>query len=128
MPYVPVPKDLTKVKTKVLFNLTKRQLLCFGGGALVGIPLFFLLKGTMGTSVAALCMILVMLPFFLLALYEKQGQPLEKILGNILKVTVIRPKERPYRTANFYSLLERQAKLDKEVYDIVHRKEKPARR
>ena len=127
MPYVPVPKDLTKVKTKVLFNLTKRQLLCFGGGALVGIPLFFLLKGTMGTSVAALCMILVMLPFFLLALYEKQGQPLEKILGNILKVTVIRPKERPYRTANFYSLLERQAKLDKEVYDIVHRKEKPAR-
>lgn len=127
MPYVPVPKDLTKVKTKVLFNLTKRQLLCFGGGALVGIPLFFLLKGTMGTSVAALCMILVMLPFFLLALYEKQGQPLEKILGNILKVTVIRPKERPYRTANFYSLLERQAKLDKEVYDIVHRKGKTAR-
>ena len=34
MPYVPVPKDLTKVKTKVVFNLTKRQLVCFGGGAL----------------------------------------------------------------------------------------------
>ena len=124
MAYVPVPKDLTKVKTKVLFNLTKRQLLCFGGGALLGIPLFFLLKGSAGTSVAAMCMILIMLPFFLLALYEKQGQPLEKILGNIIKVTVIRPKQRPYRTANFYSLLERQAKLDKEVYDIVHRKEK----
>lgn len=124
MAYVPVPKDLTKVKTKVLFNLTKRQLLCFGGGALLGIPLFFLLKGSAGTSVAAMCMILIMLPFFLLALYEKQGQPLEKILGNIIKVTVIRPKQRPYRTANFYSLLERQAKLDKEVYHIVHRKEK----
>ena len=27
MPYVPVPKDLTKVKTKVAFNLTKRQLI-----------------------------------------------------------------------------------------------------
>lgn len=124
MAYVPVPKDLTKVKTKVLFNLTKRQLLCFGGGALLGIPLFFLLKGSAGTSVAAMCMILIMLPFFLLALYEKQGQPLEKILGNIIKVTVIRPKQRPYRTANFYSLLERQAKLDKEVYHIVRRKEK----
>ena len=45
MAYVPVPKDLTKVKTKVMFNLTKRQLVCFGGGALVGVPLFFLLKG-----------------------------------------------------------------------------------
>ena len=27
MPYVPVPKDLTKVKTKLAFNLTKRQLI-----------------------------------------------------------------------------------------------------
>ena len=33
MAYVPVPKDLTKVKTKVMFNLTKRQLVCFSGGA-----------------------------------------------------------------------------------------------
>ena len=38
MAYVPVPKDLTKVKTKVAFNLTKRQLVCFGGGALLGAP------------------------------------------------------------------------------------------
>ena len=44
MAYVPVPKDLTKVKSKVLFNLTKRQLICFGGGALIGVPLFFLLR------------------------------------------------------------------------------------
>ena len=48
MAYVNVPKDLTKVKTKVLFNLTKRQLICFGSGALIGVPLFFLLKGSIG--------------------------------------------------------------------------------
>ena len=78
MAYVPVPKDLTKVKTKVAFNLTKRQLVCFGGGALIGVPLFFLLRGPVGNSVAAMCMMLVMLPFFMLAMYEKHGQPLEK--------------------------------------------------
>ena len=44
MAYVDVPKDLTSVKTKVMFNLTKRQLICFGGGALIGVPLFFVLK------------------------------------------------------------------------------------
>ena len=60
-----------------------------------------------------------MLPFFMLAMYEKHGQPLEKIVGNIIKVAVIRPKERPYQTNNFYAVLERQEKLDKEVYDIV---------
>lgn len=124
--YVPVPKDLTKVKTKVAFNLTKRQLVCFGGGALIGVPLFFLLRGPVGNSVAAMCMMLVMLPFFMLAMYEKHGQPLEKIVGNIIKVAVIRPKERPYKTNNFYAALERQEKLDKEVYDIVHGNQKLA--
>ncbi|RHS42716.1 PrgI family protein, partial [Blautia sp. AM47-4] len=29
MAYVPVPKDLSKIKTKLAFNLTKRQLVCF---------------------------------------------------------------------------------------------------
>ena len=128
MAYVPVPKDLSKVKTKVAFNLTKRQLVCFGSGALIGVPLFFLLRGPAGNSVAAMCMMLVMLPFFMLAMYEKHGQPLEKIDGNILKVAVIRPRQRPYRTNNFYAALERQANLDKEVYDIVRGKNKAAGR
>ena len=121
MAYVPVPKDLNAVKTKVMFNLTKRQLLCFGGGALIGVPLFFLLKGSAGSSTAAICMILVMLPFFLLAMYEKNGQPLEKIIRNIVQVCFLRPRQRPYRTNNFYDLLNRQDILDKEVYAIVHK-------
>lgn len=127
MAYVPVPKDLTKVKTKVAFNLTKRQLICFGGGALIGVPLFFLLREPAGNSAAALCMMFVMLPFFLLAMYEKNGQPLEKIIGNMIRVSFIRPRQRPYQTNNFYAVLERQDKLDKEVYDIVYGKEKPGK-
>ena len=119
---MPVPKDLTKVKTKVMFNLTKRQLICFGGGALLGVPLFFLLKGPAGTSTAAMCMVIIMLPFFLLAMYEKNGQPLEIIIGNILRVCFLRPKVRPYQTDNFYAVLARQEQLDREVYRIVNHK------
>ena len=66
MPYATIPKDLTKVKSKVLFNLTKRQLVCFSAGLLVGVPLFFLTKEPLGNSTAALLMILTMLPAFLL--------------------------------------------------------------
>ena len=50
MAYVPVPKDLSKVKTKVAFNLTKRQILCFSVALLMGLPLFFLFKDSAGTS------------------------------------------------------------------------------
>ena len=122
MAYVPVPKDLNAVKTKVMFNLTKRQLICFGGGAAVAVPLFFLCKTFMDKSVAAIIMVIVLLPFMLLAMYEKNGQPLEKIVRNIVRVCFLRPKQRPYRTDNFYAVLERQDKLDKEVYHIVHKK------
>ena len=79
MAYVTVPKDLTKIKSKVMFNLTKRQLICFSAAVAIGLPLFFLVKGSVGTSAAALCMVLAMLPMFLLAMYEKNGQPLEVI-------------------------------------------------
>ena len=102
MPYIPVPKDLTRVKTKFLFNLTKRQFVCFGGGALV--------------------MIVVMMPFFLFALYEQNGLPLEKYLLYFVRACFIRPKQRPYMTNNFYAALERQDALDREVHRIVHRK------
>ena len=119
MAYVPVPKDLTAVKEKLLFNLTKRQLICFGSGALIGIPVFFLTKGILGTSVSTVLMILVLMPFMLLAMYEKHGQPLEKIVRNIIEVCFLRPKVRPYKTNNFYTVLERQDALDKEVWQIV---------
>ena len=119
MAYVNVPKDLTEVKTKVLFNLTKRQLVCFALAAVVGVPVFFLLRGTVGASASAIVMVALMLPFFLFAMYEINGQPLEKVVGNILRVSFLRPKERPYETRNYYALLMKQDKLNKEVSRIV---------
>ena len=95
MAYVNVPKDLTKVKSKVLFNLTKRQLICFGCGALIGVPLFFLLRKPIGVSPAAMLMMVIMLPAFMMGVYEKNGQPLEVILRNIIRVSFLRPKIKP---------------------------------
>ena len=119
MAYVPVPKDLSKVKTKVAFNLTKRQIVCFAAALLVGLPLFFLLKGSAGTDLAAMAMVVVMLPCFLFAMYEKHGQPLEVVVRNIIQTKFTRPKERPYKTENLYAVLEKQRNLEKEVSAIA---------
>lgn len=119
MAYVTIPKDLSRVQGKVLFGLTKRQVVCFGAAALIGVPLFFLVKGSLGTTTAALCMILVMLPFFLFAMYEKNGQPLEVFLGHLIQNKFIRPKVRTYQTNNLYSALERQYELEQEVRKIA---------
>lgn len=119
MAYVTVPKDLSKIKAKVLFGLTKRQLVCFTPAVLLGVPLFFLLKGSAGNTTATLCMMMVMLPFFLFAMYEKNGQPLEVILRQMIESKFIRPKNRPYQTNNFYEALKKQCDLEMEVKRIV---------
>ena len=119
MAYVTIPKDLSKVQSKILFGLTKRQVIYFGAAAIIGVPLFFLTKEALGTTTAALCMILVMLPFFLFAMYEKNGQPLEVFLGHLIDNKFIRPKTRIYQTNNLYSALARQYDLEQEVRAIA---------
>ena len=106
MAYVSVQKDLTKVKNKVAFNLTKRQIICLGIALAVGLPFYFLTKGALGTSNAATGMVLLMLPAFLFAMYEKDGMPLEKVLMNIITVQFLRPGIRCYETENLYETPE----------------------
>jgi hypothetical protein len=110
MAFVSVPKDLSKVKTKVAMNLTKRQLICFGAAALVGIPAYIFTRGAIGNSAAALLMIGVMLPLFFLAMYEKDGQPAEVILRNYVRARFFWPETRPYQTVNLYEILGKEAK------------------
>ena len=119
--YISVPRDLTKVKSKVMFNLTKRQLICFGVAALLGVPSFFLLKKVGSTSMAAMGMMVIMMPFFFMGMYEKNGEPLEVILDHFIKANFIRPKIRPYSTNNYYEALMRQAKAEQEVEAIVRK-------
>ena len=75
--FVSVPKDLTKVKNKVVLNLTKRQLICLVIAAAVGLPFYFLTREWIGTSNAATGMVILMLPAFMFAMYEKDGLPLD---------------------------------------------------
>ena len=112
---VAVPKNLSGIKTKVALNLTKRQLICFGGAAVVGIPFYLVTKGILGTQVSALIMVALMLPFFFLAMYEKDGFPAEKILYFMVRQKLLTPGIRPYKSENLYKQLEEREKLKKEV-------------
>lgn len=122
MAFVPVPKDLNRVKTKVMFNLTKRQLVCFSLAAAVGIPVFLLVKPYLELSTAAMLMVVIMLPFIFFALYEKDGQPAEKILSHVIKSMFLRDKVRPYRTNNLYAVIQQEIKEKEELHIEQHQK------
>ena len=77
MHYMNVPNDLSKIKTKMAFNLTKRQIICFGGAAAIGIP------------------------SYLLAMYGKDGLPFEKVVHNIIRAKFLRSGVRHYQTENW---------------------------
>lgn len=111
MAFVSVPKDLTKIKNKVVMNLTKRQIICLGIAAALGLPFYFLTKDFIGTSGAATGMVLLMLPAFLFAMYEKDGMPLEKILLNIINVKLRKPAVRKYEVRNLYETEEKNIRL-----------------
>ena len=119
---ISIAKDLSQIQHKFVFGLTKRQFICFGAAAAMGLPLFFLSKGFLPTSAAALVMIIVMLPWFMFAMYQKNGQPLEKYLQNIIAVKHTRPQARTYQTNNLYAAIGRQIQLNREVRDIVSNK------
>ena len=103
MAYVSIPNDLSKIKTKLALNLTSRQLVCFGGAVAVGIPAFLLCRSAIGNTGAMFLMLALMLPAFFMAMYERDGQTLEKIICNILRARFLRPKVRPYQTQNLYA-------------------------
>ena len=112
MPYVNIPNDLSKIKTKVALNLTKRQLLSFGGAAVIGVPTYLFTRTAIGNSAAMFLMIALMLPFFFIAMYERDGLPAEKVARNIIRTIFIRPGPRPYKTENFYAILAKESDHD----------------
>ena len=116
--YVTVPVDVSRIKSKILFNLTKRQILCFGCGIAVGLPLYFLCKKALGSSAAVMVMMVTMLPAFLFAMYEKNGQTLEVRLRHIYDSMYRRPKKR------LYKLMEENKEVQKREAPVLSPKRK----
>ena len=121
MAYVNVPKDLRRIRTKIAFGLTKRQLILFGVAVLLGLPVFFYTKNSLGTSIASFIMILIMLPCFIFAMYERNGQPLEVYLKHMIQAKFIRPQIRIYQNKIKHSEYERKNSNKKDVKNNVQK-------
>ena len=111
MAFVPVPKDLSKVKTKVALNLTRRQLISFSLGGLVGFFIYSNTKKLVPSDIALLIMIAGVLPFFFLGVYEKDGLTFEKLIKYYYESKIRNPEVRIYKNSNSYEALVKGAEL-----------------
>lgn len=94
MAYVPIPKDLKKVKTKVALNLTKRQLIGFSVAALIGIPIYLFMRKFVTNDIAVIFLIVATLPIFFITLFEKDGLTFEKYFKHIYLHKFYQPQKR----------------------------------
>ena len=97
MAYVPIPKDLKKVKTKVAFNLTRRQLIGFSVAALVGIPTYLFMRKFVPNDIEVIFLIVATLPIFFITLFEKDGLTFEKYFKYIYLHKFYQPGKRVRR-------------------------------
>ena len=119
---VDVPRNLSAIKTKVAFNLTKRQLICFSAAGAVGIPLYLFTKPHIGTEAAAMIMMAVTLPLFFLAMFERDGFPAEKYLGLVMRQKFLAPGIRRYKSEGIYRKMEDIEKMKKEASGLEHKR------
>lgn len=119
---VDVAKDPSKIKSKFIMNFTKRQTFCFSLAVIFGLPAYFLMRNVIGTDGAALLMMAVMLPFFFVAMYEKDGIPAEKYLMQMIRMKYIRPGIRRYSSCNIYEKLKHRKELEREVERLEEKK------
>lgn len=110
--YVQIPKDLNDIKQKFLFGLTKRQVVSFGIGAVIGIPVFFLTRNILGVSGGIMFMGGCSAPALICGLYKKNGIFFEQVVRNMFRYFK-RPRKRIFRPVNLYESIERQIEYNK---------------
>lgn len=113
--YMKIPKDLNGIKEKVILGLTKRQIFFFGIGLALGLTVYWLTYKSIGTSSAAVLLFLIGSPFFLIAMYVKDGFfTFEKIAANMIRRHIC-PIIRTYKTENVYRQITEEIQYKKEV-------------
>ena len=115
---VDMVKDPTKVKSKFIGSFTKRQVVCYGLAALVGIPFYLVSKDVIGKETAALLMVAFMFPFIIASMYEKDGLPAERYFYRFFMWKFVRPVKRSYKKENRFELQKKRELMEMEVREL----------
>lgn len=110
--FVKIPKDLAQIRQKFMFGLTKRQLICFGIGAAIGFPAFYIFNSFLGLQAGCFALGIGAGPAIFCGIYKKNGMHLEQVVKLMVKFFK-KPKERTYQSENSFEILNRQMEYNK---------------
>lgn len=122
------PAGPDKSKKQSIFQPDKETVDLLWNSGTAWCAIVFFMKSAVAVNIAVMGMMVIMMPFFFLAMYERNGQPLEVILDHMVQARFKRPRIRPYKTDNRYAAIMKQADAEMEVEKIVRLSEKEKNR
>lgn len=93
---VSIPKELKTIKSRLLFGLTKRQLIGFSLAMMASIPIFFWIK-KISLDAAMYCGLIVAFPFIFSTIYKKDNMVAETWIRLYLENKLLNTKKRRYK-------------------------------
>lgn len=109
---VKLPREIRDFKSKVIFNLTLRQIICLVLALGINIPLYIFLKSVFIEDIASWIVLIVSLPIFLVGFVKKDGMPYEKYFLIMLRFHFLTPRIRKYKTENAFTYLLNEEKKE----------------
>lgn len=112
-----VLKDINSYKTKFIGPFTFRQFVCTVLGSIVAITLFFLLRIVFIDKFCVLLAGICSIPFFVCGYWAPYNIPFEKFVVQYIKMSILTPKNRKYKTDNSYDFIRepKRAYTDKDL-------------
>lgn len=99
---VEIPKDINGYKPKFIGPLTLRNTVSIIITAITAVPIGFLLGQVFVNEIALTIAMIIGAPILFCGFKDIYGMPAEKFIFMYLKTQVFTPKDRKYKTNNFY--------------------------
>lgn len=104
---ISIPTDLKKIQSKLFFGLTKRQLIGFGLGLLVGITVFIIFKN-ISLDIAMYSLFFLTAPILFATIYQKDNMYIEQWIKLMIEQKYLNPNKR------YYKVTKRNVRLAKQ--------------
>lgn len=111
---VRIPNEIRAYKEKIALGLTLRQLISSVLAIGICVPLYIKGRSVIADDVLSWLIILIAIPLVGIGFVKINGMPFEKYVVSIIKVVILLPQKRKYRTENFFKEIEKKA--DKEEF------------
>jgi len=108
-------QDILKYQAKFIGNFSAREAVCIGIGVAAGLGAFFGPLSEMPITTRIYIAAPIMVPFFLFGFLKPMGQPLEKVLGQVIYDNFICP---PIRTNEIHHTAMEKYEADPE-FDLA---------